>query len=148
MVTRVLSREDGNLGKSTIITSRKQLFRDFDLSFTAKPNGELYVKQDAEAVKQAVKNLILTNYYEKPFQPLYGSNVSAYLFELMGFEEDEAVIEKEITRAIEKYEPRAIVINVDATIREEQNALDVTIEFRVQNSDQLVTFSTIISRLR
>ena len=148
MVTRVVSREDGNLSQATIITSRSRVFKDFDLSFTAKPNGELYNKNDAAAVKQAVKNLIMTNYYEKPFQPFFGSNVSARLFELIGFDNDEALIEEDITRAVKKYEPRAELLNVDATIREEQNALDVTIEFKVVNSDEVVTFSTIISRLR
>ena len=54
---RVLSREDNSL-TSSIITTRKQQFKDIDLSFAAKPNGELFVKKDAAAVKQAVKNLI------------------------------------------------------------------------------------------
>ena len=63
---RVLSREDNNL-TSSIITARKVQYKDIDLSFTAKPNGELYTKRDAAAVKQAVKNLILTNHFEKPF---------------------------------------------------------------------------------
>lgn len=148
MVTRVVSREDGNLNQSTIVTSRTRAFKDIDLSFTAKPNGELYVKTDAAAVKQAVKNLILTNYYEKPFQPFYGSNIAAQLFELIGFDDDAVAIEEEIARAIKKYEPRAEVFNIDVNIRDEQNALDVTIEFKVINSDELVTFSTVISRLR
>lgn len=148
MVTRVVSREDGNLSQASIITSRSRVFRDFDLSFTAKPNGELYIKTDAAAVKQAVKNLIMTNYFEKPFQPFFGSNVSARLFELVGFENDEALIEEEVIRAVRKYEPRAEILNVNANIRDEDNALDVTIEFKVINSDEVVTFSTIISRLR
>ncbi len=67
--TRVLSNQDANQNTSAIITSRTRLYRDIDLSFTAKPNGELYVKRDAAAVTQALKNLIQTNYFEKPFQP-------------------------------------------------------------------------------
>lgn len=147
MVTRVLSREDGNLSKSTIISSRSQVFRDIDLSFTAKPNGELYIKKDADAVKQAVKNLIMTNYFEKPFQPFYGSNVSAYLFELADVD-DVSTIESDIRQAIKKYEPRAEVTRVKVNIRPDQNSLDVSIDFKVINSDELITFTTVLSRLR
>ena len=57
--TRVLSKEDGNLNTSTLITSRSRLYSDIDLTFTAKPNGEIYKKRDAAAVKQAVKNLLV-----------------------------------------------------------------------------------------
>lgn len=56
--TRVLSNQDTNQNTSAIITSRSRVYRDIDLSFTAKPNGELYVKRDAVAVTQALKNLI------------------------------------------------------------------------------------------
>ena len=80
--TRVLSREDGNLSTSLIISSRSRAFKDIDLSFTAKDNGELYTKTDAAAVKQAVKNLIQTNYFEKPFMPLFGADLRSLLFEL------------------------------------------------------------------
>ena len=67
---RVLSREDGNLNStSSIVTTRVKPFRDIDLTFTVSETGELYVKRDASAVKQAVKNLIQTNYFEKPFLP-------------------------------------------------------------------------------
>ena len=50
---RVLSREDGNLSSASIITGRTTEYRDIDLSFRAKPNGEIYNKKEAAAVKQA-----------------------------------------------------------------------------------------------
>jgi len=80
---RVLAKEDGNLSQSTLIGGRRKEYRDIDLSFTAKPNGEIFVKKEAAAVKQAVKNLILTDYFEKPFEPFYGGNIRALLFELL-----------------------------------------------------------------
>ena len=54
--TRVLSKQDGTQSASTIITSRTRLYRDIDLSFTAKPNGDLYLKKDAAAVTQALNH--------------------------------------------------------------------------------------------
>jgi phage baseplate assembly protein W len=145
--TRFLSREDGTLGESSIITSRAKLFRDLDLTFTAKPNGEIFIKKDAAAVKQAVKNLVLTNYFEKPFQPFYGADVTGLLFELADDETGEEVREN-IIRAIETYEPRANIIDVLVNSRPDFNSLEVTIEFQVVNTEEIVTFTTVISRLR
>ena len=145
--TRVLSKEDGDLQTSTLITSRSRVFRDIDMSFTAKPNGELFVKKDAAAVKQAVKNLIQTNHFEKPFLPFYGGNIRNQLFELAYNEMDED-IEENIIFAIETFEPRAQILNIDVQVQPDQNSLRVTLEFKVVNSDEVITFSTVISRLR
>jgi len=145
--TRVLSKEDGDLQTSTLITSRSRVFRDIDMSFAAKPNGELYVKKDAAAVKQAVKNLIQTNHFEKPFLPFYGGNIRSQLFELAYDELDED-IEENIIFAIETFEPRAQILNIDVEAQPDQNSLRVTLEFKVVNSDEVITFSTVISRLR
>ena len=83
MVTRrVLSTEDGNLQKSVLISSRSVDYVDIDLAFANRPSGDVYKKRDAAAVKQSIKNILLTNHYEKPFQPFFGSNLRGMLFEL------------------------------------------------------------------
>jgi phage baseplate assembly protein W len=144
---RVLSREDGDLNTSSIITTRRRVFRDIDLTFSVKDNGELYVKRDAAAVKQAVKNLIQTNFFEKPFLPFYGGNVRALLFELVDDTTSQEVYDN-ITAAIERYEPRAQIRNLDVNLQPDQNSLRVTIEFQIVNSEEVVVFSTVVSRLR
>jgi phage baseplate assembly protein W len=145
--TRVLSKEDGTLNTSTIVTSRNKIFRDLDLTFTVKDNGELFVKRDAAAVKQAVKNLLLTNFFEKPFLPFYGGNIRALLFELADGGTD-AEIESNIRNAIERYEPRALIRNINVNSQPEANSIRVTVEFQIVNSNEIVTFSTSLSRLR
>lgn len=145
--TRFLSREDGTLNTSTLVTTRNRVYRDIDLSFTVKDNGELYVKRDAAAVKQAVKNLILTNHYEKPFLLFYGGNIRSLLFEL-AYDDLSEDIENNIRQAIEKYEPRARVRRVLAKSDPDNNSINVTIEFQIINSSEVVTFSTVLSRLR
>lgn len=146
--TRVLSREDGNLSAtSTLVTSRNRVYKDIDLSFTAKPNGELYIKRDAAAVKQAVKNLIQTNHFEKPFEPFYGGNVRGLLFEL-AYEDIEDDVYDNIKYALETYEPRAEIIDIIVNARPDNNYIDVTVEFQVVNTGEIVTFSTVLSRLR
>ena len=67
MATRAFALEDGNLGTRSIITTKNVVYKDIDLTFTAKPSGDIYKKEDAAAVKQSVKNILMTNIMEKPF---------------------------------------------------------------------------------
>lgn len=145
--TRVLSNQDTKQNTSAIITSRSRVYRDIDLSFTAKPNGELYVKRDAAAVTQALKNLIQTNYFEKPFQPFFGGNIRAMLFELVD-EDSEEELAEQIVKAINAYEPRAKLLHLDVDVEPDQNTLRVKIEYQVVNTEEVVTFTTSVSRLR
>lgn len=146
---RVLSQEDGKLNQSSVVTSRTRIYSDLDLTFTAKPNGEIYKKVDAAAVKQAIKNLILTNYYEKPFEPYFGTNIREMLFELAD-DLTSLDIKRSIKSAIETYEPRAIVqdVIVDFKDIDSTNAIGVSIIFQVINSNQIVQFNTTLVRLR
>lgn len=148
MVTKSLSVEDRNLSEGgRIVAVGQKRYSDLDLSFMKKRNGDIFKKNDAAAVKQAVKNLILTNYFEKPFDPYFGANVRGMLFELANdFIENDA--EEEIRKAIENYEPRARVINVSSSFTESSNSLDISLVFQVVNTGEIVTIETEISRLR
>ena len=70
--SRAFAAEDGQLGAQTLITTRTKDYKDLDLSFVARPDGDIYRKNDAAAVKQAVKNLIMTGLNEKPFKKSFG----------------------------------------------------------------------------
>lgn len=146
--SKSLSIEDRNLNSVTRISSRKiNTFKDIDLTFSKKRSGDIFKKNDAAAVKQAVKNLILTNHFEKPFRPYYGGNVAGLLFELA----DEVFsidIESQIKDAIENYEPRVEVLKIQSEISEDSNKVDVTLIFRIINTEEIVEFETQISRLR
>ena len=61
-IRRVLSSEDGDLQKSTLISSRTVDYLDIDLTFNKRPSGDIYKKRDAAAVKQSIKNLLLSNH--------------------------------------------------------------------------------------
>ena len=142
-----LSTEDGNLGISTLIGTRTKLYKDIDITFANKSSGEIFKKEDAAAVKQAVKNLMLTNYFEKPFQPLFGGNLREMLFDLAD-EDAEEDIEDRVKNAIGVFEPRAQVLNVLAVSTPDRNEIKVTVEFRVINTQETVTVSTVLARLR
>ena len=142
-----LSAEDVRLGSSSIIGSRTKIYKDIDLTFTAKPSGEIFKKTDAAAVKQAVKNLMLTNHFEKPFQPKLGANLRDLLFELADDEAEED-IEERCLNAINVFEPRAQALNVTAIANPDRNSIQVVLEFRVINTEELVKFTSTLARLR
>lgn len=146
-MAKTFSVEDQNLSSSIIKATRRREYSDIDLSFTPRPSGEIYKKVDSAAVKQAIKNLITTNFYEKPFQPSFGANVSALLFDLAD-DETSYEIETACKVAIERYEPRAKVLNILAKVQPDNNLVEVNITFRVISTYEEVTFQTILSRLR
>ena len=144
--TRVLSREDGNLS-SSIITSRDRDYKDIDLLFSNKPNGEIYTKTDAAAVKQAIKTLVQTNHFEKPFLPVFGGNIRSLFFELVDEDNPYEIIDN-IRNTVEVYEPRARIIDIKVNLRPDNNSIDLTIEFQTVSTEETVVFTTVISRLR
>ena len=147
IVTRAFAVEDGNLNTTSLVTSRNRLYKDIDLTFAKKPSGEIYKKTDAAAVKQAVKNLLLTNKYEKPFQPEFGGDLNNLLFELV---DNDTVYEIDgaIREAIKKYEPRARVRQVATNLQPDANSIGITITFQIVNTEEVVTLDTTITRLR
>jgi phage baseplate assembly protein W len=146
MAVKAFSIEDGNLSTS-VVTTRSKKYTDIDLTFTNRPSGDIYKKVDAAAVKQAVKNLLLTSRYEKPFQPNFGANLNSALFAL-DTEYDPDFIQDLIIDAIAKYEPRARVLEVSLNLAPETNALDATIVFQVVNTAEVVSVDVSLTRLR
>lgn len=146
-MSRVFAAEDGNLSTRPIITSRNKQYTDIDLTFEAKTTGDVYKKTDAAAVKQAIKNLLLTNYGEKPFDPYYGGDLNRFLFQLDS-EFDEIEIQDRVANAIVMYEPRALLREVKATIRSDNNSVDVMVRFQVVNTLEEVVLTVSLTRLR
>lgn len=145
-MARSFSIEDGNL-QSSIIGTRSRDYSDVDLTFNTNTINDVYKKLDAAAVRQAVKNVILTSYHEKPFRPYFGTNVRDLLFELFdqGLVND---IDLRIRTAIQNYEPRAKIEDIVVRELQDDNALHVTIVFSVKNTGEKVTLTTSITRLR
>lgn len=147
MVSKAFSIEDGNVNSRSLITTRTRDYTDIDLSFTARPSGDIYKKVDAAAVRQAVKTLLLTNYGEKPFAPLFGANLHSLLFDLADDDLAEN-INISIREAINNYEPRARVEKVTVKVLPDNNNVFISVEFAIVNTDEIVTFETTLARLR
>lgn len=126
-----------------------RLYKDIALSFERNAaTKDVIVKKDVDAVKQSVRNLILTNHYERPFQPEIGSGISNLLFEPL-----DPITANSITRVIGEvitnFEPRAQLISVDAQPDYNGNSYEVTINFRVINvPGELVSLTTMLERSR
>tara|TARA_B110000444_G_scaffold261122_1_gene311238 strand:- start:1828 stop:2271 length:444 start_codon:yes stop_codon:yes gene_type:complete len=147
MPTRAFSVEDGNIGTKTITTARTRSYSDIDLSFAKKGSGDIFKKEHAAAVKQAVRNLLLTNYAEKPFLPRFGGDLNAMLFRL-STEIDDDYLEDDIINAIETYEPRAKVININSIISADSHEVRVTVTFRVLSTQEESFVEINLTRLR
>jgi phage baseplate assembly protein W len=110
-------------------------------------NHDLVIKKNEEAVKTAIRNLILTNKYERPFQPNFGSNIKKFLFDPIN-QITQQNIKDEITNTIETYEPRANLIEVRVTPYLDDNAYRVTIVFSIININTPITLNTFLYRIR
>ena len=126
-----------------------QLYSDIDLFFGPKVGSKDVSKIiDFTAVKRSVRNLILTNPYEKPFHPEIGSGVRDILFEPMT-PITAYVLTMRIEEVIENFEPRARLIGVRALPNLDNNAYEVSIEFYVVNAPtELVNMEVLLERLR
>ena len=126
-----------------------QLYSDIDLFFGPK-NGSKDINRvtNFTAVKRSVRNLVLTNFYEKPFHPEIGSGVRDILFEPMT-PITAYVLTMKIEEVIENFEPRARLVGVRATPNLDNNAYNVSIEFYVVNAPtELVNMEVLLERLR
>ena len=130
------------------ITRNVKQYRDLDLFFSKKTNKDLNKVTDIEAVKRSVRNLILTNTFEKPFHPEIGGNVRGLLFENMT-PMTSAVIARKIEDTINNFEPRARLVGVKAQPDRDFNGYVVSVYFYVANAPtELVELDTFLERLR
>jgi len=146
-ITKSLSIEDTNLAKRSIVSARKQVYSDIDLSFAKKSNGDIFKKTEAAEVKQAVKTLIQTNFGERPFNYYFGSNIRALLFEPVT-PDTVAEIDINIRLAIQNFEPRAELLDVRVLDEIDKNSVNVSVRFRVISTNEVVEIQTAFSRLR
>ena len=130
------------------LSTNTRRWADLDLDFTAHPvTKDIVLKKDVEAVKRSIRNLILTNKYERPFQPNIDGGVTGYLFEL-ATPHTIHNIESAIRNCIYNYEPRAQVLDVFVYGALDNNGFQVTLTFKVVNVPNPVTVELFLERLR
>lgn len=124
------------------------LFSDFMTDLTPHPvTGDVSRVRNEASVRQSIRNLILTNYGERLFQPLIGSSVNRSLFE----PNDEVLAEDlryHVQKTIEDFEPRAQVQIVEVVPFPQQDKVNINVVYSLINSTQLQSVDLILRRVR
>ena len=139
-----------NYDASSLNKSKKstRTYVDLDLDFTRHPVTNDVVKiTDVEAVKRSVRNLINTQFYERPFHPELGCGVRDMLFEnytpMTGI-----FMRRKIEEVLSNYEPRASLSSIQVNEQMDRNAIDVVVNFYVLNLPNPVSVTTTLQRIR
>jgi len=132
----------------TETSKKKEYYSDFLNSFFPLPNGGDIAKTINEnAVKQSVKNLVLTNVGDRFFQPDIGTNVNRSLFEF-----NDLITSLELTNYIQNtikyHEPRAIDVSVTVLPVESKQYLQINIIFYVINNPNPIDLTLNLKRVR
>ena len=123
-------------------------YSDIDLTFTRHPiRNDVVISVDEQAVIRSVRNLILTNHYERPFHPEIGSNVRKMLFEPIS-PLTANYLQREIEDTIKNFEPRVSVREIVVQVNEDYNSYSAIISFFINNRTEPTTVNFVLQRLR
>ena len=129
------------------MASNQPTYTDLDLDMTTNTvTGDIDPITDDVAIKRSIKNIVTTNFLERAFNPYFGSQVSGLLFEPESLSLTES-LQNEIQYAVENYEPRATLLNVNVTNDADTGNLQCDIIFQISgdNPDQQYALQVSIS---
>ncbi len=132
----------------TPLKARQSLYSDFYKDMTVNPiTNDLALRYDEDAVKESIKNLVLTDRGERLFQPNLGGDIRAMLFE-NNTPSTLKIIQEQIKSIINSYETRANVIDVQTTSNIDDNKVAVKIIFSIRNREDPITVTVFLERVR
>lgn len=144
----ILVASDRNiLGRKSAVVSQRKPYSDLDISLSRDVTHDIAPLKDIDAVKAAVKNLVLTSFGERPFQPNLGSAIKGLLFEPAD-RISIAMLRKSIIDVLRKNEPRIDSITIEVKDESENNRYVVDLGFRVISLNQEVDISFYLQRVR
>ena len=144
----ILVASDRNiLGRKSAVVSQRKPYSDLDVSLSRDVTNDITPLKDIDAVKAAVKNLVLTSFGERPFQPNLGSAIKGLLFEPAD-RISIAVLRKSIVDVLRKNEPRIDSITIEVKDESENNRYMVDLGFRVISLNQEIDVSFYLQRVR
>lgn len=130
------------------MSKNSRTFTDLDLNFIANPmTGDVSSKYDSNAIKQSIKNLILTKNYEKPFHPEIGSQVNSLLFEPYT-PLTKGMLEQAVRNTIINFEPRVLLQDVRVSLSNDDQTAFITIIFTIINTAEPIKLDVALSRTR
>jgi phage baseplate assembly protein W len=130
------------------VAKRVSLYSDFHKDLTANPiSNDIAIKRDEEAIKESIRNLLLTDRGERLFKPNLGSDLRATLFE-NNTPATIKIIQEQVKATISAYEPRVELISVEATSSLDDNALRINVSFYIRNNESPITVTVFLERIR
>jgi phage baseplate assembly protein W len=132
----------------TARTKKITIYQDFKKNLEKSPvSNDLTVFKDEDAVKESIKNLILTNRGERLMQPNLGGDIQAMLFENIT-PSVITLIEDKVRDTIEINEPRAELVDVIVSSNIDDNQVNVKIVFYIKNVEQPIALDVFLERTR
>lgn len=130
------------------MTRSTRTFKDLDFNFFRHPKtADVSVRTDEEAIKQSIRNLLLTKNFERPFRSQIGSPIYGLLFEPVSTLTT-AMMKRVIENTIENFEPRVDLLDVIIKFNAEQNNAIIGIVFRIKNTQTPVSINLVLERTR
>jgi phage baseplate assembly protein W len=132
----------------TPITRNKDFFSDFESNLERIPGREDIARRvNEQAVRDSIRNLVLTDRGERLFQPDIGCDIRGSLFE--NIDQNTILILKEnIKSTIRQYEPRCIVKDIIVNANIDRHEVFVKIIFSVINTNRNLSLTIDLSRVR
>lgn len=132
------------------VQTRRQeiVYSDIRGDFIENPaTNDLLLYTNETSIEQSIKNLLLTDFYERPFQKDIGSNIKGLLFEL-DTPQTQYALRQAIIETIDNYEPRCVLLDVLIIPAPDLNAYLVEITYSVVTREEPLTFNVILERAR
>ena len=131
-----------------VTIARSPDYSDLDLDFIAHPTtGDIVKKKGVEAIKRSVRNLILSNFYDRPFRHHIGSDAQKLLFENANHITANLLTDA-IRDVIRKYEPRVVIGGIDVNFDYDNNGYNVTLTYSMVNRPEPLVSTIFLERIR
>jgi phage baseplate assembly protein W len=148
MSTYIQADKRVSLGVNSSRVSRSKQWSDLDLSLTLHPiRKDIMPLRDDAALRNSIKNLLLTNFYERPFNMGIGANMRALLFEPAD-SITRIAIRDNIARTISDHEPRVELIYIKVDDQVDSNAYNIIVKFRIKEYDSEDKVEIVLRRIR
>ena len=130
------------------VNTVKDIYSDLDMFLVPHPvTGDISTKKDSDAIKRSIRNIVLTNKFERPFKPNFGGGVTSMLFELDSTRKVKR-FQKEMVNMIERLEPRVYNVSVRLNPLTDDNRLDVQIFYSIRNGKSSQSAEFTVTRIR
>ena len=137
----------GDISKAQVVARKKQ-HRDLDLSLKIHPiRKDIIPLKDDNAIKNALRNLLVSNFYDRPFSRDKGANLKGLLFEPADVF-TRITMRKNLESVIRKYEPRVSIRSIKITDNADTNSYRINVNFKIKEDNTDESVSIVLRRLK